>query len=133
MIEIPESEYEFGYSTSSGPGGQHVNKVETRVTLRFDVEASLSLTPWQKRQIHEKLATRINKDGILRVVSQRHRSRLANQRAAVLRFHDLLEEALRRQPPRKKTRVPAGVRRRRVDSKRKRGNRKRERSGKWDD
>lgn len=133
MIEIPESELEFEYSTSSGPGGQHVNKVETRVTLRFDVEGSASLLPAQKQRIFEKLATRINKEGVLRVVSQRQRSRTANKRAAVERFLELVEEALRRQPPRKKSRVPAGVRRRRVDSKRRRGDRKRERSGLWDD
>ena len=128
MPEIGQGELRFAYSRSSGPGGQNVNRVETRVTLLFDVDASPSLTDAQKRRIHSRLATRINKDGVLRVVSQRFRTREANRRAAVERFEELLAEALRRQRPRRKTRVPKAVKRRRIESKRRRGEIKRSRS-----
>jgi len=128
MPEIAQGELQFAYSRSSGPGGQNVNRVETRVTLLFDVDASPGLTDSQKRRIHERLATRINKNGVLRVVSQRFRTREANRRAAVERFEELLAEALRRERPRRKTRVPRAVKRRRIDSKRRRGEIKRSRS-----
>jgi ribosome-associated protein len=118
-------ELRFTYSRSSGPGGQHVNRVETRVTLLFDVDGSPSLSETQKLRIRSHLATRINKDGMLRVVSQRHRTREGNRRAAIERFEELLAEALRPRRARRKTRVSAAERRRRVDSKRRRGEVKR--------
>jgi ribosome-associated protein len=132
---IGADELRFAYSRSSGPGGQYVNRVETRVTLLFDVAESPSLTDEQKRRVRRRLATRINKAGILRVVSQRHRTREANRRAAIERFEELLAEALRSPRPRRKTRVPAGAKRRRVESKRRRGEVKRSRGrpGSWDD
>jgi len=128
MPKIARGELQFAYSRSSGPGGQNVNRVETRVTLLFDVDASPGLTDSQKRRVHSRLATRINKDGVLRVVSQRFRTREANRRAAVERFEELLAEALRRVRPRRKTRVPKAVKRRRIESKRRRGEIKRSRS-----
>jgi len=118
-------ELRFTYSRSSGPGGQHVNRVETRVTLLFDVDGSPSLSETQKLRIRSHLATRINKDGVLRVVSQRYRTREGNRRAAIERFEELLAEALRPRRVRRKTRVSAAERRRRVDSKRRRGDVKR--------
>jgi ribosome-associated protein len=128
MPEIAQGELQFAYSRSSGPGGQNVNRVETRVTLLFDVDASPSLTDSEKQRIRHRLATRINKEGVLRVVSQRFRTREANRRAAVERFEELLAEALRRKRPRRKTRVPRAVKRRRIESKRRRGEIKRSRS-----
>lgn len=126
--EIAQGELRFAYSRSSGPGGQNVNRVETRVTLLFDVDVSSSLTESQKLRIHERLATRINKDGVLRVVSQRFRTREANRRAAMERFDELLAQALRYERPRRKTRVSRAVKRRRIESKRQRGEIKRSRS-----
>ena len=125
LASIAEYELRFTYSRSSGPGGQNVNRVETRVTLLFDVLGSPSLTEGQKRRIESRLATRINKEGILRVVSQRHRTREANRRAAAERFEELLAGALRRERPRRKTRVPREARRRRLEGKRRRGQLKR--------
>jgi len=132
---IGADELRFTYSRSSGPGGQYVNRVETRVTLLFDVAGSPSLTDEQKRRIRRRLATRINKEGVLRVVSQRHRTREANRRAAVERFEELLAEALRSRRPRRKTRVPEGAKRRRIVAKRRRGEVKRSRGRpeSWDD
>ena len=132
-MRIPVDDLRFTYSRSGGPGGQHVNRVETRVTLLFDVDASERLSDEQKRVVRRRLATRINKEGAMRVVSQRHRSREANRRAAIERFDELLEEALRPRTPRRKTRVPAATRRRRLEDKRRRGELKRRRRGPGDD
>lgn len=126
---IPREELTFTTARSSGPGGQHVNKVETRVTLRFDVAASPSLDEEQRRRIREALATRINKAGVLLVSAQAHRSQLANRELAVERFAALLRDALAETPERRPTRPSRTARRRRLEIKRRRGRLKRERSG----
>ena len=107
---IPEEEIEFGASRSGGPGGQNVNKVNSRVTLRFHVEGSPSLTPDQKRIIRSRLGNRIGKDGFLSVVSQRFRSQGANRNAALERFCELIEDALKVVPPRERRPASAGPR-----------------------
>ena len=132
MEQIDPSELNFTYARSSGPGGQNVNRVQTRAMLLFDVLASPSLTDYQKRRICTRLSSRINKEGVLRVISQRYRTQDANRRAAIERFHELIEEALHVQRPRRKTRVSRAARRRRVDSKRRRGDLKRTRSDRGD-
>lgn len=129
-VSIPEAEVRFTASRSSGPGGQHVNKADTRVTLRFDVVNSESLSAEQKRRILSRLATRVNKEGVLRVVSQKTRSQAANRDAAVERFVNLLRQTLRRVPPRKRTQVPRAVKEHRLAEKKYRGRLKRERSKK---
>lgn len=127
-IAIPEEELSFVSSRSGGPGGQNVNKLETRVTLRFDLAGSPSLTEEQKARLRERLATRVTRAGVLHVTSQKHRSQSANREAAVERFAELLREALREETPRRKTRVPKAAKRRRVEEKRRRSQRKRERA-----
>jgi ribosome-associated protein len=82
-LEIPDSELSFRYSRSSGPGGQNVNKVATKVTLLFAVGESTTLTAEQKALLGERLANRIAKDGVLHLSSERHRTRSANQRDAI--------------------------------------------------
>src|SRR5438132_8678797 len=132
-ISIPEDELQFSASRSGGPGGQNVNKVSSRVTLTFDVRASAALSEHQKRAVMTKLATRINKDGVLRIISQRTRSQELNRADAIERFSELLGRALTPQTPRVKTRTPAGAHQRRIEQKKKRSSVKRERSGKgWD-
>ena len=127
-LSIPREELTFAASRSSGPGGQHVNKVSTRVTLRFDVVNSPSLTTDQKNRFLERLATRTSNAGVLRVVSQQTRSQKANRDAALERFVALLQQALEQMPERRPTRPPPAVKQRRLDDKRHRGQVKRGRS-----
>jgi len=123
-VAINDGELRFEFSRSSGPGGQNVNKVETKVRLLFDVRNSSSLTADQRDRIEERLATRITKDHVLHVTSQRHRTREANRRAAVERFTELLDEALAEEEPRVASKVPKAQRKRRLESKRRRSQKK---------
>jgi ribosome-associated protein len=120
QLAIPDDELTFITSRSSGPGGQHVNKVSSRVTLKFNVRASPRLSAEQKQQILTRLATRIDKEGVLRVVSQKSRSQAMNRQAATERFVALLREALTPPQRREKTTVPLAVKRRRLEEKKRR-------------
>jgi ribosome-associated protein len=127
-LAIPDEEVAFVTSRSGGPGGQNVNKLETRVTLRFDLAASPSLTEEQKARLGERLATRITRAGILHVTAQKHRTQGANRDAALERFAELVGEALREEAPRKKTRMSRAAKARRVEEKRRHSERKRQRT-----
>jgi len=127
-LSIPEDELTFTVSRSSGPGGQHVNKVSTRVMLRFDVIRSPRLTAEQKSLVLSRLPTRINKEGVLWLVSQRERSQSANREAAVARLVEMLRSALEPRVPRKATRPSRAGREARLDEKKQRGRLKRARS-----
>jgi ribosome-associated protein len=123
-LSIDESELDWEFARSSGPGGQNVNKVETKVTLRFDVDASRSLRNDQKNRITERLATRITRDGVLRVTSQRHRTREANRHAAIARFIELIDDALTERTARKPTKVSRAAKKRRLENKKRRSQKK---------
>ena len=127
-VEISESELIFTASRSSGPGGQNVNKVNTRVTLFFDITASQGFSEFQKSRILKKLATRTSKAGLIRVVSQKHRTQKANRDAAVERLTELLRAALKTTPPRKKTKVPFSEKHNRLQNKKQRGLLKKQRT-----
>jgi ribosome-associated protein len=132
-LSIPENEISFSAARSGGPGGQNVNKVSSKVTLAFDVRGSTALSDSQKRLIAGRLATRINKEGILQVVSQRTRSQELNRTDVLERFAEMIRRALTPQRPRIKTRIPAGAKTQRIEEKRKRGLAKQARSRKeWD-
>jgi ribosome-associated protein len=130
QISISEEELSFTASLSGGPGGQNVNKVSSRVTLWFDVVNSPSLSPEQKELIQGRLATRIGKDGVLRVISQQTRSQIENKELAKERFVELLRDAVKQVPIRTKTRVSKGAKLRRLEEKKQRGSLKQERSKK---
>ena len=125
---IPEDEMVFTASRSSGPGGQNVNKVSTRITVLFDIRNSIYLSDEQKRLIFERLSARINKAGILRVVSQRHRTQKANREAALELIEKLLRDAVKKKPVRRKTKVPERTKLQRLEEKKRRGLLKQERT-----
>lgn len=119
-IFIHENELVFKASRSAGPGGQNVNKVNTRITLLFDVANCESLSDAQKQRILSRLSTRADKNGILRVASQKFRTQSANRKAAVERLQQLLAGALKARPVRRKTKVPYAAKQRRLAEKKRR-------------
>ncbi|MBI4816720.1 MAG: aminoacyl-tRNA hydrolase [Deltaproteobacteria bacterium] len=126
-IVIPISEIQVETSRSSGPGGQHVNKTETRVTLRLALSATSSIDAASKARVLEKLARRLTRSGEILVSCGRHREREQNLREALDRLERLLQDAWHRDPPRKKTRPSAGSKERRLAEKRHTTQRKRSR------
>jgi len=105
ILNIPDlsSEFQFLTSRSSGPGGQNVNKVNSKVELRFDIQNSWLLSGEQKEILQAKLATKINSEGILSVVSQIDRSQLTNKEDAIRKFYLLISKALQPVKRRKRT------------------------------
>jgi len=118
-VAIPVSEIQLRFSRSSGPGGQHAQRTESRVEAVFDVEASSALTPAQKRRVVARAGP------VLRAVAQDERSQWRNRELAVERLVAALREALRVERRRVPTRPPAAANERRLEEKRRRGERKR--------
>ena len=120
-IHIDEGSLGFQASRSSGPGGQNVNKVNTRITVIFNVKACPSFSDDQKSRILGRLRSRATADGMIRVTSQSHRSQAANRNAAIERLFELLRGALTLRPSRKPTAVPYRAKQRRLEKKAKHG------------
>jgi ribosome-associated protein len=118
-VSIPRSEIELRFSRSSGPGGQHAQKTETRAEALFDVEASHALTPAQKRRVIAKAGP------VLRAVAQDERSQWRNRELAIERVVDALRAALRVERRRRPTQPTKAAKRRRLDDKRRRSETKR--------
>jgi len=116
-LSIPDSEVRFSAARSGGPGGQHVNKVSSRVILEFDVMHTSALSPYQKRRITERVGNRMNQQGILRLQAQRHRTQSANRTDLLKKFIEILQDALRPVKSRIPTRVPHRVREKRLEEK----------------
>ena len=125
--DVPEGEIRLRTSRSGGPGGQNVNKVETRVEAVWDLDGSAAFTDAQKARIRSELRTRVGADGTIRVVSQRHRSQSRNRETAIERLRALVAEALRPRRKRKATRPTQAARESRMESKRRRAETKRDR------
>jgi ribosome-associated protein len=118
-FSLPLSEIELRFSRSSGPGGQHAQKTETRVEALFDVEASEALTARQKQRVVRKAGP------VLRAIAQDERSQARNRELAVERLADALREALRVERRRVPTKPTARARERRLEAKRRRSETKR--------
>jgi ribosome-associated protein len=118
-VSIPIREIELRFSRSSGPGGQHAQRTETRVEAVFDVEASEALSPLQKRRVVARAGP------VLRAVAQDERSQWRNRELAVERLVAGLREALRVERPRRPTAPSAAARERRLEEKRRRSETKR--------
>jgi ribosome-associated protein len=116
-IEIPDDELIITASRSGGPGGQHVNKTSSRITVRFVIAESPSLAPEDRATLLTRLGRRVAADGSVRVVAQDSRSQHANRRTALSRLEALLADALRPAVPRVATRVPRSSRTNRREGK----------------
>ena len=119
-LTIPEDELRFRFSASGGPGGQHANKAATRAELSWDVAGSRAPGPRQRQRIRVKLANRIDASGVLRVVSDTHRSQLRNRQDALDRLGEMVAGALRQEKKRVATKPSRAANERRMQSKKKR-------------
>jgi ribosome-associated protein len=117
-LAIPQEELHYRFSRSGGPGGQHVNRSETRVELLFDVARSPSLTEEQRARILARLAGYIDGDGVLHLVSSATRSQLENRLDVTERFRGLLAAALKPHKPRIPTRPGRAAKQARLEAKR---------------
>jgi ribosome-associated protein len=122
--QLVASELEFVTSRSSGPGGQNVNKVNTKVTLRWPVVASVILSSEERDTITQKLASRITLEGELVISAQDKRSQLQNKEAALARLDELLTKAFVKKKKRKATKPSKVAVQKRIESKKRQGEKK---------
>jgi ribosome-associated protein len=126
-VLIPAHELTWTFGPSGGPGGQHANRAHTRAEVRFDAEASGSLSQYQRQRIIDRLGS------VVIVSADDERSQLRNRRLAVDRLRQKLAGALRVETPRRPTRPGRGAVERRLEAKRQQAARKRDRRGGFDD
>ncbi|MDB5447068.1 MAG: protein chain release factor [Phenylobacterium sp.] len=121
-ISLQDGELAWKAVRASGPGGQHVNKTSSAVELRFDVRASPSLPEPVRARLYRLAGSRLTQDGVLVLTAQEHRSQEMNRQAALERLTALIRKAAEPPPPpRKKTRPTLASKRRRLQTKAKRG------------
>jgi len=123
-LEIPDIEISETFGTSSGPGGQNVNKVATAVQLRFNLRASRSLPAYVKSNIMRKYHNRINKDGVLIIEANQFRTQTKNRDAAREKLKEIITQAIRRPKKRKRTKPSYRSRQARLDHKKKHSRKK---------
>ena len=128
-ISLDESELSESFVRASGPGGQNVNKVSSAVQLRFDARRSPSLPNDVAIRLMRLAGKRLTKDGVIVIVAQAHRDQARNRAEARERLVDLIREAAVKPVVRRATKVPKAAKRKRLDTKKHRGEIKRHRSG----
>lgn len=126
-IRIPRSELNFQFSRSGGPGGQNVNKLNTRVQMRWNVETTEALRDDVRERLKSRARRRINADGELIITSQRYRDQSRNIDDCIEKLRALVHESAQKPTPRKPTRPTAGSERRRIEAKKQRSQRKKSR------
>lgn len=124
-IKVPIKEFEFTFARSGGPGGQNVNKVNSKAILRWPVSASSSIDEAVKERFCERYANRISSDGDLIISSQRYREQSKNVGDCLDKLKSMLESVEEEPVSRKPTKTPKAVRQKRVDEKRQRSVKKR--------
>jgi ribosome-associated protein len=129
---IPRDELDVRASRSGGPGGQHVNVTSSRIEVRWAPERSRALSPEERRRVATKLASRLDTEGVIRVVASSTRSQKQNRELAEQRLAELVRHALVVPKPRKKTRPSRAAREKRLVGKKKNAEKKRGRRGDWD-
>lgn len=132
-VHIPAAELVVTAMTGSGPGGQHVNRSATRIALQWNVRTSRALRDDQRVRLLDKLGSRLDGDGALRLVAGEYRSQQQNRRAALERLQQLVARALVIPRPRKATRPTYGSVQERLSSKKQRSETKRQRRHPLDD
>lgn len=128
---IPLDEIAFRFATSSGPGGQHVNKSETKAILFFNIAQSPSIPDSFRERLLQKLATRLDSQGVLQIQAQDSRSQYQNRTLALARLQDVLREGLKVPKKRRPTRPSTAVREKRLAQKKQRGQIKQDRRKNW--
>lgn len=113
-----QKEITYKASRSGGKGGQNVNKVSTKVELLFDIEASTLFDEEQKHLLKEKLQSKLNRDGLVQVISDEERSQYLNKEKAVEKLYNILTKALHKPKVRKATKVSKAAKAARLDQKR---------------
>ena len=119
-VSVDDAEIDFAFARSGGPGGQHANTSSTKVELRWNVDASPSLTDEQKALIHQRLGRRVNAEGVLVLQASEYRSQTRNRDAVLARFAALLADALQVQASRRPSKPTRAARKRRLEAKRRR-------------
>jgi ribosome-associated protein len=125
---VPESELSERFIHASGPGGQNVNKVASAVQLSFDVLHSPSLSDAVRVALMRLAGSRLSKQGVLVIAARQHREQERNRADARARLADLIRKAATPPKPRRPTRIPKSSKRQRLDTKKRRGQRKQDRS-----
>lgn len=115
------NELTFKAIRSSGAGGQHVNKVSSKVVLSFNLDKSNGLSDWEKSLLHKKLFTRLTNDGILIVSCDESKSQFQNKDKVIKRFIEIISKGLLVQKRRVATKPSLGSKKRKLDAKKKRG------------
>ncbi len=131
-VTIPASELSYAASRSSGPGGQHANKTDSRIQVRWNVPASKAMSDYLKKRLLKVFGSRLTDDGDLLLAADSHRSQHRNRDEVNQRLAALVREALVPPKPRRKTKPSKASRQKRLDAKRRRADLKNQRRKKYD-